>query len=207
VTQLILASNSPRRRQLLQQMGLNFRVVTARVSEALPAGCDLAAGVMEIARRKARAVARREAEGLILGADTLVVLNGEALGKPAGPQEAYDMLTRLQGREHRVITGVALVDAGSGACLLEHEITRVWMRVLTPREIWRYVATGEPLDKAGAYGIQGKGALLVERIEGCYFNVVGLPLGKVAGMLERFGLDPWEVGDRKENGTGISFNN
>lgn len=117
------------------------------------------------------------------------------------------MLTRLQGREHRVITGVALVDAGSGACLLEHEITRVWMRVLTPREIWRYVATGEPLDKAGAYGIQGKGALLVERIEGCYFNVVGLPLGKVAGMLERFGLDPWEVGDRKENGTGISFNN
>ncbi|HHW91670.1 MAG TPA: septum formation inhibitor Maf [Firmicutes bacterium] len=207
MTQLILASNSPRRRQLLQQMGLNFRVVTARVSEALPAGCDLAAGVMEIARRKARAVARREAEGLILGADTLVVLNGEALGKPAGPQEAYDMLTRLQGREHRVITGVALVDAGSGACLLEHEITRVWMRVLTPREIWRYVATGEPLDKAGAYGIQGKGALLVERIEGCYFNVVGLPLGKVAGMLERFGLDPWEVGDRKENGTGISFNN
>lgn len=207
MTQLILASNSPRRRQLLQQMGLSFRVVTARVSETLPAGCDLAAGVMEIARRKARAVARREAEGLILGADTLVVLNGEALGKPAGPQEAYDMLTRLQGREHRVITGVALVDAGSGACLLEHEITRVWMRVLTPREIWRYVATGEPLDKAGAYGIQGKGALLVERIEGCYFNVVGLPLGKVAGLLERFGLDPWEVGDRKENGTGISFNN
>ena len=129
---LILASNSPRRRQLLEQIGLSFRVITAEVAEDLPAGCDLAAGVREVARRKAEAVASRVKEGLVLGADTLVVLNGEALGKPAGPQEAFNMLTRLQGREHQVITGVALVDAASGACLLEHELTRVWMRIYTP---------------------------------------------------------------------------
>ena len=202
---LILASNSPRRRQLLEQIGLSFRVITAEVAEDLPAGCDLAAGVREVARRKAEAVASRVKEGLVLGADTLVVLNGEALGKPAGPQEAFNMLTRLQGREHQVITGVALVDAASGACLLEHELTRVWMRDLTPREIWQYVATGEPLDKAGAYGIQGKGAMLVECIAGCYFNVVGLPLVKVAGMLKQFGLDPWEVGNGKGNGARVSF--
>jgi len=201
VKQLILASNSPRRRQLLEQIGLSFRVITARVSEALPAGSNLAAGVMEIARRKAEAVACRLKEGLVLGADTLVVLDGIALGKPAGPQDAFAMLTKLQGREHQVITGVALYDAASGTCLLEHEVTRVWMRPLTPREIWQYVATGEPLDKAGAYGIQGKGALLVERIDGCYSNVVGLPLATVGGMLKKFGLDPWEVGTAKGDGT------
>lgn len=201
VSQLILASASPRRRQLLQQIGLDFRIVAPEVSEViLPTG-DIATRVMELAYRKAQAVANQEPEGLVLGADTVVVLGDQVLGKPRSADEAFFMLKQLQGREHRVITGVALVEARSMRYLLGREITRIWMRKLSSSEIESYVATGEPLDKAGAYGIQGKGALLVERIEGCYFNVVGLPLVKVAVMLARFGFDIWESG-RRDRGEG-----
>lgn len=200
---LILASTSPRRRQLLEQIGLPFRIVAAGVPEAPSRGRHPIAGVMGVANRKAAEVARRQSVGLILGADTVVLLGGELLGKPAGPQEAYTMLAKLQGRRHEVITGVALRDAATGKCLLGYEVTEVQMRALTPEVMVNYVATGEPLDKAGAYGIQGRGALLIERIEGCYYNVVGLPLVRVAAMLEYFGYDPWSDKERDENEPGI----
>lgn len=194
---LILASASPRRRQLLQQIGLDFRVVASSVSEALPPEMNVKSGVMELAYRKAKAVAINEEQGLVLGADTVVVLGDKVLGKPAGPEEACAILSQLQGKKHQVITGVAVLDIQSGSYLVEAEVTQVWMRKLTPRDIEGYVATGEPLDKAGAYAIQGKGALLVETINGCYFNVVGLPLLRVVRMLEKYGVDPWRR--REEN--------
>lgn len=202
---LVLASASPRRRRLLEQIGLSFRIVPARVPEALARDCHPIVGVMEVANRKAAEVARRESAGLILGADTIVLLEGEVLGKPAGHREATAMLTRLEGKKHEVITGVALRDAATGRCLLEYEATSVRMRSLTPEEIENYVATGEPLDKAGAYGIQGRGALLIRGIEGCYFNVVGLPLARVARMLECFGFDLWSDKGRYENAPGVSL--
>lgn len=158
--------------------------------EADEPGRDAADVACAHARAKALAVARELPERLVLGADTVVVLEGELLGKPAGQAEARAMLLRLSGREHEVVTGVALAfgEESRARVLAEHaERTRVCFRALSESEINAYVATGEPLDKAGAYGIQGRGALLVRAIEGCYFNVVGLPLSSTWEMLVRLG--------------------
>ncbi|BDG61511.1 Maf family protein [Caldinitratiruptor microaerophilus] len=188
MTRLVLASASPRRVSLLEQVGLSFEVVPSGVPEDPGDGtrepADLARA---LALRKAEAVAAREPDALVLGADTIVVLDGAVLGKPRDEAEAVRMLERLQGRSHVVITGVALVAPG-GRKRVEHEETTVWMRPLTRAQVEWYVRSGEPLDKAGAYAVQGLGALLVERIFGCYYNVVGLPLGRVARLLEEFGL-------------------
>jgi septum formation protein len=196
MARLILASASPRRRRLLEQIGLSFSVAAAMIPETFPTGCAPAVGAMRAADEKSKEVARRVPKGLVLGADTIVVCDEMILGKPRGKEDATRMLTSLQGREHRVITGVALRDTVTGKCLLEHEITTVRMRALTAAEIKGYIATGEPFDKAGAYGIQGKGALLVEGIIGCYFNVVGLPLARLAQMLAYFHFDLWNDGGR-----------
>jgi len=188
---LVLASASPRRAALLAQVGVAFEVRASDVpEEADRPGRDAGEVAREHARAKALAVARQLPERLVLGADTVVVLGGEVLGKPAGREEARVMLRRLSGREHAVITAVALAlgDAGRARLLDEHaECTRVRFRELGAAEIEDYVASGEPLDKAGAYGIQGRGALLVRAIEGCYFNVVGLPLSSTWEMLVRLG--------------------
>lgn len=187
-TRLVLASASPRRVNLLEQLGLSFEVLPSGVPEDPPGGtaqpADLARG---LALRKAEAVALKSPDALVLGADTVVVVDGAVLGKPRDEAEAAEMLDRLQGRAHLVITGVAVV-APDGRKRVEHEETTVWMRPLTRTQIERYVRSGEPLDKAGAYAVQGLGALLVERIFGCYYNVVGLPLGRVARLLEEFGV-------------------
>jgi len=175
-----------------------------------------AAGIaVELARRKAEDVAVRLGSGgaagrgaprgaggqpsrppgegpkrrLVVGADTVVTLPGRVLGKPSSAAEAREMLEMLSGREHRVVTGVAVVDPAGGRSVAGAEETRVFFRNLTRAEIQAYVESGEPMDKAGAYAVQGLGALLVERIEGCYFNVVGLPLGLLAGLLGEFGYD------------------
>ena len=140
-----------------------------------------------LALRKARAVAGRRRSGLVLGADTIVVVDGDALGKPAGPAEAVAMLRRLRGRTHEVMTGVAVVDARTGGATAETVISRVTMRAYSEAEIARYVATDEPLDKAGAYAIQGVGGALVAGVEGSRSNVVGLPLTATAALLRRFG--------------------
>ena len=141
--------------------------------------------------RDRRRVAAGLREGIVLGADTVVYHRGEVLGKPADLDEARRMLRRLSGGQHSVITGLALVDARTNICESDFAETRVWMRALEDELIDAYVATGEPMDKAGAYAIQGKAALFVERIEGCYFNVVGLPLYQLSLLLSRMEIKPW----------------
>ena len=184
---IVLASASPRRLDLLRQIGIEPIVEPAHVDESLDAGVDVAAAVAGLAAAKARAVAaRRHGEDvLVLGADTLVVLDDEPLGKPVDEDEARAMLGRLSGREHRVMTGVALVDASTGSDVGGVETTVVRFRTLSTDEIEAYVATGEPLDKAGAYGIQGGAAAFVAELSGDHSNVVGLPLALVQSLLEQ----------------------
>jgi septum formation protein len=183
---LILASASPRRRELLTQAGFNFRVHPAHIPEDLLAGEDPIAYVTRLAREKARAVydqlAAAEPRIAVLGADTTVTLDNHILGKPEDAADAARMLRLLSGRTHRVITGVSLVSAVGVETAAE--VTAVQFLTLSDAEIEAYVATGEPMDKAGAYAIQGRAARWIPRIEGCYFNVVGLPIALVATLLE-----------------------
>jgi septum formation protein len=192
---LILASASPRRRELLARLGLPFEVRPSAIAESLEPGIPAPALATALARAKARDVADRlraagEGPALVLGADTLVVLDGRPLGKPATRDEARAMLRALRGRSHEVVTAVALLDVPGGREAAETVLSRVRMRPYTDREIDAYVATGEPDDKAGAYAVQGAGGRLVSHIEGCYTNVVGLPLGTTARLLRGFGLGP-----------------
>lgn len=187
---IILASNSPRRRELLEQVGITgFQVISPDVDERVEPGLPPAGMVEELSLRKARAAADKTGpDGLIIAADTVVALDGAVLGKPRDGADAFAMLSALSGREHRVYTGVTVL--GGGRAATEHEETAVCFRELAPVEIWGYIATGEPMDKAGAYGIQGVGALLVRGIRGDYCNVVGLPVFRLGRMLARFGVEP-----------------
>jgi septum formation protein len=162
-------------------------VIPSDIDETLVPG-PLADVVARLALAKARAVAARVGEGVVLGADTVVVIEGEALGKPADPADARAMLRRLRGREHEVITGLAVVDARSGRSETHSVVSRVRMADYGEPEIERYVATGEPLDKAGAYAIQGQGGALVAGLDGSFSNVVGLPLEETARLLAAFGV-------------------
>ena len=187
---LILASASPRRRELLVQAGFTFEVFPAHVNEDTRPGEDPTAYVVRLARDKAEAVYAklRDPEAIILGADTTVTLDGHILAKPEDAPDALRMLRLLSGRTHRVITGVAITSATGTE--VAAEVTGVQFATLTDGEIADYIATGEPTDKAGAYGIQGYAGKWIPRIEGCYFNVVGLPLALVSTMLEtRFRRD------------------
>ena len=186
---LILASSSPRRAELLKQIGLDFEIMTGNVDETPLPGLRPPKLVEYLAGKKAAAVARELQEGLVIAADTVVVWQGQILGKPRCGDDAFAMLSRLQGSAHEVFTGVALIDARSGQALVEHEQTRVFFRAVEEEEISRYVASGEPLDKAGAYGVQGLAAIFIERLEGCYTNVVGLPLARLSLMLKEFGFN------------------
>ena len=190
---LILASASPRRRELLTQVGVSFVIEVSDVEEVLDDTLSPELQVQSLALQKAQAVAAQHKDGLVLGADTVVVDAGSLLGKPQNTEEAAEMLRSLSGKWHQVMTAVALVDAND----IENkwtsvEITNVKFRDLTEDDIVAYMATGESMDKAGAYGIQGYGALLVERIEGCYNNVVGLPLQLVAKGLRNWGINLYE---------------
>jgi septum formation protein len=203
LTAIILASASPRRAELLRGLGLNFHIKPSRMAEEHFPGESPEVLVTRLALAKAREVAAGVTAGLVIGADTAVVCAGCLLGKPHSREEAYTMLSFLSGRGHEVVTGVALVEAAGGRYLAAHECTRVFFKKLTEAEIRGYLRTGEPMDKAGAYGIQGLGGLLVERIEGCYFNVVGLPLARLAEMLKEFGVN---LLVEKGRSTGIPFN-
>lgn len=179
---LYLASSSPRRRELLEGMGIEYvlrAVPTDEETNALPREA-----VAVLARRKAEAAAAGLTEGLVLGADTLVALSGKAMGKPRDAGEACAMLEALSGKAHQVYTGVCLVDAATGISRVEVARTDVYFRDLSPEEIRAYVATGEPMDKAGAYAIQGGAGKFVERIEGSFQNVMGLPVELLAEMLK-----------------------
>lgn len=185
---LILASASPRRAELLRQLGVVFDVVPSGIPEAWPPGPAREA-VTALALAKCRSVAARSAlPAIVLGADTAVVLEGQIFGKPESPEEARRMLRRLRGRKHEVITGVALVEAPSGREATAHVVSGVLMREYSEAEIEGYVASGEPFDKAGAYAVQAAGGALVAKVEGCYTNVVGLPLTTTRRLLEAWGV-------------------
>ena len=186
MSRLILASSSPRRKALLEQIGLDFEVIPSTVPETWNPGLSPAAIAQTLARRKAEEVARRISSGLVIGADTLVVLDETILGKPADRPEAVQTLKALSGKPHDVITALAVMEVESRRIIVEAESTRVYFKEIPNREIEAYVDTGEPMDKAGAYGIQSKGILFVRRIEGCYTNVVGLPIPRLAAILTGF---------------------
>jgi septum formation protein len=196
---LILASASPRRAEILRDAGFEFETRPVNVDESVRNGEAPGKHVKRLAREKALAAASRiEREALVIGADTVVVVGGRTLGKPKSREDARRMLRLLSGRKHCVLTGLAVLRVASAprahggrrARLLgcEVEATDVWFAPLSRREIHEYVATGEPDDKAGAYAVQGRGGRFVRRIEGCYFNVVGLPLGRLYSMLRKMGI-------------------
>ena len=186
---IILASNSPRRKELLRMIGAGFSIDPADVDERVLPGESPEGYAIRVALDKAQVASVRAGNGIVIAADTIVVIDDEILGKPVDAQDAVRMLTMLAGKMHRVITGLAIIDSATGKTLTRLSVTSVWFRNLLREEILSYVATGEPLDKAGAYGIQERGALLVTRIDGCYFNVVGLPLSVLGEMLAEFGIN------------------
>ena len=198
---LVLASSSPRRRKILERLGLRIRVLAPDIEERLEAGEAPADFVRRAAFEKAMAVARALAiehseSPWVIGADTVVVVDGELLGKPRDRQQASEMIALLNGREHQVMTGWVVVNLDRGAEHQGVEVTRVWFKALREAEIDAYAATDEGLDKAGAYGIQGIGCFLVERIEGNYENVVGLPACPIVEALQNVGaLDVFPVVD------------
>lgn len=186
---IILASQSPRRKQLLKQLGLEFDIVTSGVEETLNPRLKPRHQAEELALQKAQSVAEKFDDAVIIGADTLVALGDEIIGKPKNENDAKRMLKRLRGRQHTVITGFVLIDTASKRTIIKSVETKVWFRKLSPQEISTYVEKEKPLDKAGAYAIQGLGSLFVEKIEGDYFGTVGLPLFTLAKELKKLGVD------------------
>lgn len=185
---IVLASQSPRRKELLGKMGLEFTTKAPEIDETALSGLPARQLVEALSREKALWVARQEdPEAIVIGSDTVVVRDGEILGKPASPAQAEEMLSSLSGRSHEVCTGVTVCQGDR--VVSQVEVTQVTFRALTAQEIAQYVRTGEPMDKAGAYGIQGLGALLVEGIQGDYSAVVGLPVCRLGRILLDFGVD------------------
>lgn len=188
---LILASQSPRRIDLLHQLGLRFEVIPSLVAEIMGED-EPEALVKRLAQEKAAAVAAIlsgvASNSVILGADTIVVLDGKVLGKPASREEVVETLTKLSGRVHDVYTGVALLSLPGGEVVLEHQVTQVFFRELDAAEILAYSLLDEPMDKAGSYALQGVASSFVEKIEGCYTNVIGLPIPLTVSMLRKKGM-------------------
>ncbi len=186
--EFILASSSPRRQQLLSLTGLRFKVIVSQVEEDNAKDMPPQELAIAHAREKAFDVSKHVCgDDIIIGADTIVVLDGKVFGKPTDKNDAAEMLRALAGREHIVISGVAVVKGQQ--FFTGYSSTRVKFRQLSPKQIRNYIATGEPMDKAGAYAIQGRGSLLVEKIDGCYNNVVGLPLVTLAELLNMAGVE------------------
>ena len=194
---IILASQSPRRRELLERMGIeNFKVIPAQGEELATRTLTPDQLVEELSQRKCAEVAAAHPKDLVIAADTVVSIHNRVLGKPRSEEDAARMLAALSGKLHLVYTGVTV--AKEGRTLTQHEVTSVRFRTLTQADIIRYIATGEPMDKAGAYGIQGYGSVLVEGISGDYYNVMGLPVCRLGRMLLRFGVDPLALAAEKE---------
>ena len=186
---IILASQSPRRKELLGQMGLKgFKITSPDVDETVDEHLHPAQVVEELSLRKAKAVAAEaDEDDIIIAADTVVALEGTVLGKPADEGDAFTMLSALSGNRHYVYTGITVIRGDK--TVTQHEVTTVTFRDMDPQEIENYISTGEPMDKAGAYGIQGLGALFVSNIDGDYFNVMGLPVYRLGRVLAEFDLD------------------
>ena len=186
---IILASNSPRRKELLKNLGICFSIIPADIDESFLPEEHPRDAVRRLARLKAEAAIPVLLEDcIVIAADTIVVLDGQVLGKPVDADDAFNKLSQLSGCWHEVITAFC-VRSIEGGCDVEDEITRVCFRPLSKGEIYAYIATGEPADKAGGYGLQGLGSLLVEKIEGSYFNVVGLPMSRLYSVLKKHGIN------------------
>jgi len=183
---IVLASSSPRRQQLLNLIGLKFQVIPSHLDESQFNELQPDRHVMALSLAKAREAAGQLERGLVIGADTIVVLDGQILGKPGDDEQAREMLRRLSGRTHQVYTGFSILQLPSGRQVSDYEVTYVRFRPLADWEIENYVNTGAPRDKAGAYGIQDQSALFADRIEGCFYNVVGFPLTKFYLTLQNF---------------------
>lgn len=195
IATLYLASTSPRRQELIRMLGLPYQIKPSDVDETIDKPMSPFQLVETLAFRKAFTVYEQlklgpgEKEGIVIGSDTVVVFEGHVLGKPKDAEEAFQMLFRLQGNTHQVYTGITCLDLQSGRSETAHRVTHVTMKSLSEQQIRRYVSTGEPLDKAGSYGIQGLGATIIDRIDGDYFNVVGMSLALLSELLARFGIE------------------
>jgi septum formation protein len=187
IKRIILASHSPRRRELLTALGIVFEVIGTDLDESMTAGETVEEHVLRLAGQKAWAVSSRNPDALVLGADTVVVVDGAVLGKPADKEDAARMLGMLSGRTHEVLTGIAIIPPECQDAYAQVVRTAVVMRGLDPKEIAGYVATNEPMDKAGAYAVQGLASAFITRIEGSYPNVVGLPTAEVIGLMLTLG--------------------
>jgi len=183
---LVLASASPRREEILTQLNLKFTIVPSKIDESGFDHSDPVELVKVLAEKKASSVSKLVEDALIIAADTVVVHNDQILGKPAGKLEAKKMLKKLSSDQHQVITGVAVLNSRTGESYLDYNITDVKMTAISESEIENYVETGEPLDKAGAYAIQGFGGLFVEEIKGSYYSVMGLPIHQLAVLMDKF---------------------
>jgi len=180
---IILASASPRRKEILNNLGMSFEVICSDAEEKVDAELPPHIIVQELAMLKGTDVASKTHDAIVISADTIVYFDKRILGKPTDEISAKKMLEMLSGKVHEVYTGVCVTDSVSGKSISDYEVTKVKFKNLTQEEIDRYIKTGEPMDKAGSYGIQGKGSLFVEKIDGDYFNVVGLPAVKLAKLL------------------------
>ncbi|MBC6695960.1 septum formation inhibitor Maf [Terrisporobacter mayombei] len=181
---IILASNSPRRREILENAKVRFSVKGSHINEIIKDNESPEETVMRLAYEKALDISKDNKDALVIGADTIVVINDTILGKPKDEQQAYDMIKLLSGKTHYVITGFALINLSLDKKVIDHQISKVTFKELSNDCIKDYIQTKESLDKAGAYGIQGYGALLVNNIEGDYFNIVGLPISKISDCLK-----------------------
>ena len=186
---IILASKSPRRKEILETMGVQFEIDVADVDESVSDDLSPVEAVCEISKRKAQRIAERHGEDeIVISADTVVVIDGKIIGKPKDKEDAFCILKNLSGRTHEVYTGFTV--CGNGKTKTDFEVTKVHFKELCDDDIRRYIATGEPMDKAGAYGIQQKGNLFVDYIHGDYYNVVGFPISKICvTILELFGIN------------------
>jgi septum formation protein len=185
---LVLASRSPRREELMKMLGLDFTIVPSKIDEKKYVNLEPITMVKALARAKAEEVAGLVEDTLVIGSDTIVLLDSSILGKPVDRDDAIAILKKLQNKKHLVLTGLAICDTNTGKVLLDYDQTEVYMGSMSEEDIINYINTGEPMDKAGAYGIQGKGGIFVERINGSYFTVMGLPLHKLVKMLKEFGV-------------------
>jgi septum formation protein len=187
IPQIYLASKSPRRRKLLKQIAINFKSFSVDLDEDIIDGEHPVRTVKRLALHKSEAAIKKIKSGIVITADTIVVLNNEIIGKPKNKKDAFDILSGLSGKTHAVYTGFVICNICSGRKIVDYEKTKVTFRKLLPEEIRNYIETGSPMDKAGAYGIQDDfGAVFVEKINGCYYNVVGLPLAKFYKRLMEF---------------------
>lgn len=183
MNKIVLASSSPRRKELLERFNLNHLVVKSHIEEKIDPKDGPYEFAMSLAFQKAYDIGKQYRSSIVIGADTIVVFEKQILGKPKNDRDARDILSQLSGKEHKVITAIAVICLEKNIKVVDYEETIVKFRKLDESLIQRYISTGEPFDKAGAYGIQGYGGLLVEKINGCYDNVMGLPMGKLNQIL------------------------